>query len=431
MCDNLIALPILTESGKTIFAKNSDREPNEAQSIVHLPPTKTTTPFVQCTYIRIPQVAETYEAIISKPFWSWGAEMGVNKFSVIIGNQPAFSRVPIAKDNKSLTGSDLVRLGLERSRSAAEALKTITALLQQFGSDGCVGYQNKKLFSHHSYIIADPVEAWILETAGREWVAEKITDCRTISDGYTIHEKFDLISPGAVAMAEQNKWHVQGKPFDFAKSFAAEEMNLVTACKVRQRVTQLGINRRKQFDLRDAFSILSEHQMENFKPERSTTAEVCMHATTRNPIQTANSMVILIDQFSQPEIWTTGTSHPCLSFFKPIRMEGGNFDMLKSSGTRSDQSFWWTVERFHRLSDHDYEAVRSYVQENIHPYFEQMLDNMNSGFDSSKRKGAFEFHLQAAEEGFQKLRGAVKKHFFLSSPGRFWKGQNEKAQLSF
>ncbi|HNN75479.1 MAG TPA: acyl-coenzyme A:6-aminopenicillanic acid acyl-transferase, partial [Leptospiraceae bacterium] len=34
MCDTAVALPNATREGITILAKNSDREPNEAQAIV-------------------------------------------------------------------------------------------------------------------------------------------------------------------------------------------------------------------------------------------------------------------------------------------------------------------------------------------------------------------------------------------------------------
>ncbi|WP_278043588.1 hypothetical protein [Cecembia calidifontis] len=41
MCDTLAALPNFTASGNLIFAKNSDREPDEAQGILHIPRTLT------------------------------------------------------------------------------------------------------------------------------------------------------------------------------------------------------------------------------------------------------------------------------------------------------------------------------------------------------------------------------------------------------
>lgn len=56
MCDTLIALPSFTAQNNLIFAKNSDREPNEAQALVHIPRKQHTASTLQCTYIEVPQV---------------------------------------------------------------------------------------------------------------------------------------------------------------------------------------------------------------------------------------------------------------------------------------------------------------------------------------------------------------------------------------
>jgi hypothetical protein len=63
-CDTWVALSNATKDGSIILAKNSDRPPMEAQPLVHMPHRKHQAgETVQCTYIRIPQVAETYEHI--------------------------------------------------------------------------------------------------------------------------------------------------------------------------------------------------------------------------------------------------------------------------------------------------------------------------------------------------------------------------------
>ena len=70
MCDTFIALPSITKNKTIIFGKNSDREPNEAQAIVRLPKRKNTEKMLQCTFIEIPQIAESYEIILSKTLQS-------------------------------------------------------------------------------------------------------------------------------------------------------------------------------------------------------------------------------------------------------------------------------------------------------------------------------------------------------------------------
>ena len=110
MCDTFIALPNFTKNGSMIFGKNSDREPNEAQDIVHIQKRKPKEKTLKCTYIAIPQVAETHEIILSKPFWMWGAEMGANEYGLVIGNEAVFTKIKFKKTNQGLTGMDLLRL---------------------------------------------------------------------------------------------------------------------------------------------------------------------------------------------------------------------------------------------------------------------------------------------------------------------------------
>ena len=197
MCDTLVALGTATADGSVIFAKNSDREPNEMHEVVLLPRTRHTSgSALRCTYIEIPQVEETFAVLLSKPVWMWGAEMGTNEFGVTIGNEAVFTRIPYEK-GPALTGMDLLRLALERSDSARAALNTLTALLEQYGQGGNCGYTHP-FYYHNSFLIADPGEAWVLETAGRHWAAQKVTNIRSISNAISIQDDFDLASPQLV-----------------------------------------------------------------------------------------------------------------------------------------------------------------------------------------------------------------------------------------
>lgn len=176
MCDTLVAIGNATADGTTILAKNSDREPNEAHVLVHIPrahhePGTT----VKCTYIEVPQVPETYEVLPCKPFWIWGCEMGVNEHGVAIGNEAVFTREPYNKA-PGLIGMDYIRLALERADTARRALEIIVQLLEIYGQGGNCGFRHETYY-HNSYIIADPQEAWVLETVGKQWAAERGTGC--------------------------------------------------------------------------------------------------------------------------------------------------------------------------------------------------------------------------------------------------------------
>src|SRR5438132_12931981 len=80
-CDTSVAVGSATFDGSVIFAKNSDRRASECQPLVHAPrrqhPPGTT---LRTQYLEIPQVAETWELIGSRPHWLWGFEIGVNEW---------------------------------------------------------------------------------------------------------------------------------------------------------------------------------------------------------------------------------------------------------------------------------------------------------------------------------------------------------------
>ena len=66
------------------------------------------------------------------------------------------------------------RLGLERGGSAREALEVITALLEQHGQGGSCKEEPIPFVYHNTFLLADRHEAWVLETAGRYWAAQRI-----------------------------------------------------------------------------------------------------------------------------------------------------------------------------------------------------------------------------------------------------------------
>ena len=55
-------------------------------------------------------------------------------------------------------------------------MHVIIGLLEKYGQCGDCEHEGEwgKANYHNSFLIADPKEAWVLETAGRYWVAKRI-----------------------------------------------------------------------------------------------------------------------------------------------------------------------------------------------------------------------------------------------------------------
>src|SRR5690554_2027632 len=214
MCDTFVALGNATNDGSVLFAKNSDRQPNEPLLLTHIPrkkhPPKSN---VTCTYITVEQVDETYALFLYKPSWIWGGEMGTNEYGLTIGNEAVFTKEKVNKTG--LLGMDLVRLALERCKTAEEAIMCITDLLEKYGQGGNCGYE-KPFTYHNSFLITDYNNAWVLETAGPYWAAEKVTSIRAISNRLSIGEHFDLHHPELISHAVEKGWHKKGDTFHFA-----------------------------------------------------------------------------------------------------------------------------------------------------------------------------------------------------------------------
>ncbi len=302
MCDTFVALPDVTKNSDVIFGKNSDRPQGEIQDVVVIPAlNQSLTESVECTYITIEQVKKTFAVILSKPRWMWGAEMGANECGVVVGNEAVWTVEPYK--TTGLLGMDLVRLALERGETALSALKVITSLLEQYGQGGHCA-EHFAMNYHNSFILADKHEAWVLETAGSYWVAERVQQgTRSISNNLTIRSKGDLRHPEVVQYAVSKGWCTGEDDFDFARLFSAVGVSESLSPNSREgRVRQLCKLNEGKFSLDTAQSILREHN-----------SNICMHGD----FESAGSQMSSLSQHGCSH-WFIEKPFPCQQEYKNI-----------------------------------------------------------------------------------------------------------------
>lgn len=199
MCDTFAVV----EPTGVLFAKNSDRTPGEVQ-LVEWHPARPAGAVVHTQYLTIDD-APTHAVLLSRPAWLWGGEHGVNEHGLAVGNERVWSRRPL-DGPPALIGMDLVRLTLERARTADEGLEVLTTLLGRHGQGGsCEEHRDDPYDS--SFLVVDGRGGWVVETSGREWVAAPVGAGAAISNRYTLGDAWTRSAPGIVAGFDVETWH--------------------------------------------------------------------------------------------------------------------------------------------------------------------------------------------------------------------------------
>src|SRR5580700_10396757 len=189
MCDTLCA----PGPSGMVFAKNSDRPPGEVQVAWPFGRRSSAGCTLRTQYLRIGDTG-AHATFLSCPTWMWGAEHGVNEYGVAIGNERVATTHDAAAAPPALIGMDLVRLGLERARTAAEAVDVMTGLLQACGQGGVADATHGEAYDS-SFLVADPSEAFVLETAGRDYAVAPASGAIAISNRLAIGTEWTRASP--------------------------------------------------------------------------------------------------------------------------------------------------------------------------------------------------------------------------------------------
>jgi len=326
VCDTAV---VVSDRG-VLFAKNSDRDANEAQVLDWQPAgDHRSGARVRCTHVDIPQVEHTHAVLLSRPFWMWGAEIGANEHGVVIGNEAVWTNEPLSSE-PGLLGMDFLRLALERGATAAEAVDVITSLLEEHGQSGGCGLEHPRFSYHNSFIVADPTGAVVLETAGRKWATEQVEGARSISNGLTID--------------------------GFRQRHRKAIVDRVAACSTRRaRSTDLATAARSAGDM---MALLRDHGTDGAKTPQWRWAtgclgSICQHGAGRiaGSVTTASWVSDLRPGASTH--WATATAGPCTSLFKPVAVDQPLPSPVQPTDKADTESTWWRHEELHRSTLYD------------------------------------------------------------------------------
>ena len=325
MCDTL---GCIVSENIALFAKNSDRSPNEPQVAEYRAAARHSAKTLRATYIEIEQVSHTYATLLSRPVWMWGAEMGVNENGVCIGNEAVFTKGKYGQN--SLTGMDLLRLGLERGGTAKEATDVIIGLLERYGQGGDCGYDHR-FFYDNAFLIMDRQEVYLLETAGKAWVYKQVK-------GGSISNRLSIGGDG-------DAYHC-GAAYDFAGRYLEPLFSHFSGS--RQRLAQTGNCLGSCTNAADMMAVLRTHRNgSKYALNSGDVASACMHAGGLVGDHTTASMVAELG--GGITVWLTGSSTPCLSLFKPWGFGSAPIPPVFAAGRVEEASAYWLQrEAFHR-----------------------------------------------------------------------------------
>ena len=181
----------------------------------------------------------TYHGQIAQVEQTYNVIGNMNEFQVSIGETTFGGREELVDKNGIIDYGSLIYIALQRSRTAREAIRVMTDLVQQYG------YAS----SGESFSIADPNEAWIMEMIGKGtgnkgavWVAVRIPDdCIAAHANQSRIHKFNMDDKENVMYASdvisfaREKGYFSGvnKDFDFADTYNPLDFGGLRYCEAR------------------------------------------------------------------------------------------------------------------------------------------------------------------------------------------------------
>jgi secernin len=319
--------PATTTDSSSWLAKNSLRNPREALATTIVPRESSGGSAV---------LERGFGYAIAVPEGGSSVELGINERGVAIGTHAVASKHPTSKEG--LRNDELVRGVLAGSVDAKAAVEAICAAIEG-GEQAGIPLRRGGRGLSCSFMVSDPREAYLVETAGRKWAWKPIVDAVGISGSYSIDLDYkrldagtrkqispvneraacsDEADPGRKGNKESWRELVEARHgFSFSRRRAPKAQGEDFAATAAGRI-----------DATSLFGFLRSHGKADGPAVGRLGAGACEHGgfarravtgsfALRFP-QKAGSGLLAI-------LWLTGTPYPCLSLFKPILLLDSGF----------------------------------------------------------------------------------------------------------
>ena len=305
-CFSIIAGRDATVDGSVLMAHNEDDSGEQMLNVYVVPASDKNLRYIWCEFPGM-EVADVF----------------MNQFGVSIASNGCPSR----EDKGEFTGKGVlyeVRSAVAKyAHTAREAVAIIGSLVETFGYKG----------SGRSYIVADPVEGWVVSVVkGKHWVAQRVPDDQvmTIPNYYVIgavdleDEENFAGCEDLVEYARERGWYDPEKDgeFNFARAYASEksvksENNISRHREAwmyffgSERPGEFSTVPMKKVSMRDMMNVLALH--EDPTPEGHLVNSICNDHTILSSIfQLRGSM-----GFDKGCVMWNAMGHPCCEVYVP------------------------------------------------------------------------------------------------------------------
>ncbi len=331
--DMVVALGRATAEGQTLFGHNCNHPAGESLGLVR-EPGRAFAPgeIISLASAALPQVRHTYTVLACRRAGRWGYDHGVNEHGVAVGL--TVIRTRLAGERPGLRGTDLVRLALERSASARQAVDVLTDLIARHGQSDQGGGGP----CDHAFLVADGREAFALEAAGPFWAEQVVGSVRAVSDFCHLRQDWDRIARGLSDQAiARGWWPGNGSKLDFAGALGGEHADAAASLRRWGRATMLLEQHSGQIDASFLRRLLADHSpvpLDDVGPgRRPQDQSLCRHAAGPQDVGTAASLIVASGApGSLPLAWWA-FGPPCAAVYFPLVAAGDLPAAFEAEGT--------------------------------------------------------------------------------------------------